>query len=434
MNRSAIAPNPFTLLHCGTKSRARRGRLELPHGTVETPAFMPVGTAATIKSVLPRDVEATGAEMVLANTYHLAIQPGEERIEKLGGLHRFMGWRRPILTDSGGFQVFSLPGREIDEEGVRFRYELSGDRVLLTPERSMAIQQALGADIAMAFDECIPYPASHDYAARSVDRTLRWARRCLDAHVREDQCLFGIVQGGVYEDLRARCARETAELPFHGCAIGGVSVGEGLDNLKRVVDFTERHMPAERVRYLMGVGLPVDVLESIARGMDIFDCVIPTRYGRGGTLFTTRGRIRIDLQRYRRDGYPIDRSCECHACTNFSRAYVHHLFQARELLGPTLASIHNLHFYQSMMANARRAIEQDRFDAWKDEFLEAMGVDGAASVEVARPPGAWPGSNEDRFEGRTTERGGKKPQRPTQPRKKGRPTDSGRRERGPGSR
>ena len=363
--------NPFTLVGRDGATRARRGRLTLPHGTVETPAFMPVGTAATIKAVLPRDVEDAGAEMVLANTYHLAIQPGEQLVEKLGGLHRFMAWERPILTDSGGFQVFSLPGREIEEEGVRFRYEVSGERILLTPERSMEIQQALGADIAMAFDECIPYPAEHAYAKRSVARTLRWAERCLDAHSREDQLLFGIVQGSVFPDLRQTCAEDLCRMPFDGFAIGGVSVGEGLDNLKKVVDFTETAMPEDRVRYLMGVGLPEDILESVERGMDIFDCVIPTRYGRGGTVFTVRGKIRIEHNRYRRDGYPIDPSCDCYACRHFTRAYIRHLFLAKEFLGPTLASMHNIRFYQRMVHGARSAIEEGSFGAFKEEFLGA---------------------------------------------------------------
>lgn len=368
--------NPFTLLGTDPSTRARRGRLTLFHGTVETPAFMPVGTAASVKASTPRQVEECGAEMVLANTYHLAIQPGEELVRKLGGLHKFMGWRRPILTDSGGFQVFSLPGREIEEEGVRFKFEVSGERILLTPERSMEIQQALGADIAMAFDECIPFPAAEDYAARSVERTLRWAERCLGAHDREDQHLFGIVQGSVYEPLRRHCAAALGKMPFDGYAVGGVSVGEGLDNLKKVVEFTEGHLPEDRVRYLMGVGLPEDILESVERGMDIFDCVIPTRYGRGGTLFTVRGRIRIEHNNYRRDGYPIDASCDCYACTNFSRAYVRHLFLAKEVLGTTLATIHNIRFYQRMMAGVRDALDEGRFPEWKRAFLDNYGSDG----------------------------------------------------------
>lgn len=366
------ARNPFTKLAVATDSRARRGRLDLPHGAVETPAFMPVGTAATIKALTPDQVAATGAQMVLANTYHLAIQPGESTVQKLGGLHRFMGWKGPILTDSGGFQVFSLPGKEIDEEGVRFQYEKDGDRVLLTPERSMEIQQALGADIAMAFDECIPFPCEHDYAARSVERTLRWADRCLAAHTKPDQMLFGIVQGGIFEDLRRHSARETTKRAFHGFAVGGVSVGEGHENLVKVVDFTADLLPHDRVRYLMGVGLPEDIVESVDRGIDIFDCVIPTRYGRGGTLFTMRGKIRIEHNRYRRDAYPIDTSCDCYACANFSRAYLRHLFLGKELLGQTLASIHNIRFYQRMMEGIRSAIERDEFAKWKREFLAGL--------------------------------------------------------------
>ncbi len=360
---------PFTLLSRDPTTRARRGRLALTHGTVETPAFMPVGTAAALKALTPDQVRATGAEMVLANTYHLAIQPGEALIEKLGGLHGFMAWDRPILTDSGGFQVFSLPGREIDEEGVTFRYEVSGERMVLTPERSMQIQQSLGADVAMAFDECIPFPCEQNYAAASVERTLRWAARCLAAHSRADQCLFGIVQGSIFEELRRRSATATAELPFEGIAVGGVSVGEGLEHLKRVVDVTERWLPEGKVRYLMGVGLPEDILESVARGMDIFDCVIPTRYARGGTLFTGVGKIRIENPRFRKDKFPIDVGCDCYACANFTRAYVHHLFVAKEILGTILASLHNVRFYQRMMAGVRTAIEEGRFAAWKTEWL-----------------------------------------------------------------
>lgn len=366
------APNPFERLAVEPKGRARRGRLTLSHGVVDTPAFMPVGTAATIKALTPDQVAETGAQMALANTYHLAIQPGESTVAKLGGLHRFMGWKRPILTDSGGFQVFSLPGKEIDEEGVRFQYEKDGDRVLLTPERSMAIQQALGADIAMAFDECIPFPCEHDYAARSVERTLRWADRCIAAHTQPDQMLFGIVQGGVFEDLRRHSARETTKRAFNGFAVGGVSVGEGHENLKKVVDFTSDLLPDDRVRYLMGVGLPEDIVESVERGIDIFDCVIPTRYGRGGTLFTVRGKIRIEHNRYRRDAYPIDTSCDCYACANFSRAYLRHLFLGKEILGQTLASIHNIRFYQRMMAGIRSAIERGEFARWKVEFLAGL--------------------------------------------------------------
>ncbi len=367
--------NPFERITKDRSTRARRGRLTLPHGIVETPAFMPVGTAATIKGLTPDQVAATGAQMVLANTYHLAIQPGEQTVAKLGGLHRFMGWKGPILTDSGGFQVFSLPGREIEEEGVKFQYEVSGERILLTPERSMEIQKALGADIAMAFDECIPFPCEHAYAARSVERTLRWADRCIASHQidnRDEQCLFGIIQGGVYEDLRKRSAAETVKRGFHGFAIGGVSVGEGHENLKKVVDYAADLLPQNRVRYLMGVGLPDDILESVERGIDIFDCVIPTRYGRGGTLFTARGKLRIEHNRYRRDAYPIDTSCDCYTCQNFSRAYLRHLFLGKEILGQTLASLHNIRFYQRMMEGVRAAIERGEFARFKNEFLAGL--------------------------------------------------------------
>ncbi|MBL8768315.1 MAG: tRNA guanosine(34) transglycosylase Tgt [Planctomycetes bacterium] len=379
--------NPFTLLRTDPATRARRGRLTLPHGVVETPAFMPVGTVGALKALTPRDARDCGAQMILANTYHLTIRPGEELVRKLGGLHKFMGWDGPILTDSGGYQVFSLPGKEITEEGVRFRFEVSGERIVLTPEKSMEIQQALGPDVAMAFDECIPFPCEEPYAAASIERTLRWAKRCLKAHVREDQHLFGIVQGGLFPKLRERCAKAIAEMPFNGIAVGGVSVGEGHENLKTAVDLTERHLPADKVRYLMGVGLPQDILESVERGMDIFDCVIPTRYARGGTLFTVRGKIRIEHNNYRRDAYPIDTSCDCYACANFSRAYLRHLFLEKEFLGTMLASIHNVRFYQRMMAGARAAIEAGNFAAWKTEFLTNYGFSADENVNTREESG-----------------------------------------------
>lgn len=384
--------NPFTLLAKDPASRARRGRLTLPHGVVETPAFMPVGTVGALKALTPRDARDCGAQMILANTYHLTIRPGEELVKKLGGLHKFMGWDGPILTDSGGYQVFSLPGKEITEEGVRFRFEVSGERIVLTPEKSMEIQQALGPDVAMAFDECIPFPCEETYAAASIERTLRWAKRCLAAHTREDQHLFGIVQGGLFPKLRERCAKAIAEMPFNGIAVGGVSVGEGHENLKTAVDLTEHHLPADKVRYLMGVGLPQDILESVERGMDIFDCVIPTRYARGGTLFTVRGKIRIEHNNYRRDAYPIDTSCDCYACANFSRAYLRHLFLEKEFLGTMLASIHNVRFYQRMMAGARTAIEAGNFTAWKTEFLTNYGFAADDDVNTREETGEGAGA------------------------------------------
>lgn len=359
----------FTLIKKDAKTAARRGRLETPHGIIETPIFMPVGTHAAMKAMTPEQVTATGAQIILSNTYHLHLRPGESLVEKAGGLHKFMAWDKPILTDSGGFQVFSLPNKRITEDGAYFRHEISGEEVYLDPARAIAIQEALGADIIMAFDECIPYPCDKKYATDSTRKTLRWAEQCLKAQTRKDQALFGIVQGSVYEDLREMCAREMVAMDFPGYAIGGVSVGEGLELLKKVVAMTAPFLPADKPRYLMGVGLPEDILESVERGMDMFDCVIPTRYARSATLFTRRGKIRLTNKNYRRDFYPIDPSCSCYACTNFSRAYIHHLFNANEVLSAILASIHNVHFYLKMMAEIRESIEQDRFSDYKREFL-----------------------------------------------------------------
>ncbi len=359
----------FELLSTDPSCAARRGRLTTPHGVIETPIFMPVGTHGALKAMTPAQVEETGAQIILSNTYHLHLSPGEGLVEKAGGLHRFMHWHKPILTDSGGFQVFSLPKKRITEEGVYFRHENTGDEIFLGPREAMQIQNTLGADIIMAFDECIPFPASHDYAARSIGKTLRWAEQCLRHQQRPDQALFGIVQGGIYEDLRQECARKLAEMDFPGYAIGGVSVGEGLELLKKVVDYTAPMLPEHKPRYLMGVGLPEDILESVERGMDMFDCVIPTRYARSATLFTRRGKIRLTNRRYRRDFFPADPSCDCYCCRNFSRAYLHHLFRSNEILSATLAAIHNVQFYLNMMSEARRAIENHDFLAFKTEFL-----------------------------------------------------------------
>jgi queuine tRNA-ribosyltransferase len=359
----------FELLHQDSATRARRGRITTPHGLIETPIFMPVGTHAALKALTPAQVEATGAQIVLSNTYHLHLKPGESLIAKAGGLHKFMNWHKPILTDSGGFQVFSLPNKQITEDGVHFRNEVTGDQIFLGPKEAISIENLLGADIIMAFDECIPYPATHDYAAKSIKKTLRWAEQCLHTHSRSDQALFAIVQGSVYPDLRKECAEQLTKMAFPGYAIGGVSVGEGLELLKQVVDYTEPFLPADKPRYLMGVGLPEDILESIERGMDMFDCVIPTRYARSATLFTRRGRIRLTNRRYRRDFYPVDASCTCYCCSNFSRAYLHHLFNANEVLSATLSAIHNVHFYLELVAAAREAIEQNSFADFKREFL-----------------------------------------------------------------
>jgi queuine tRNA-ribosyltransferase len=360
----------FRLLRKDKNSAARRGTLKTPHGTIETPVFMPVGTHAALKAMTPQQVEECGASIILSNTYHLHLRPGESLVEKAGGLHRFMAWDGPILTDSGGFQVFSLPNKRITEEGAFFRHEISGEEVFLDPGRAVAIQEALGADIIMAFDECIPYPCDKAYAEQSTRKTIRWARQCKEAQTRKDQSLFAIVQGSVYEDLRAMCARELVAMDFPGYAIGGVSVGEGLELLKKVVGYTAPHLPEDKPRYLMGVGLPEDILESVERGMDMFDCVIPTRYARSATLFTRRGRIRLTNKNYRRDFYPIDPTCSCYSCRNFTRAYIHHLFNANEVLSAVLASIHNVHFYLKMMDEIRLAIEDGRFIQYKREFLE----------------------------------------------------------------
>ncbi|MEE2674133.1 MAG: tRNA guanosine(34) transglycosylase Tgt [Myxococcota bacterium] len=351
--------------------RARAGAVTTPHGRFETPVFMPVGTHGAVKALTPDQVRATGSQVVLGNTYHLALRPGEGLVEKLGGLHGFMRWDGPILTDSGGFQVFSLPSAQISDRGVQFKNEVTGDSIELTPERSIEIQNALGADIIMAFDECTPYPASRELAATGVRRTLSWIERCLGAHRRvEDQALFGIVQGSVYRELRSACAQSLAALDLPGYAIGGVSVGEGHELLSEITGYTAPLLPEDKPRYLMGVGLPEDLLAAIGHGIDMFDCVIPTRYARSATVFTARGRIRLTHRRYRRDGYPIDPSCDCETCTGgFSRAYLHHLFAANEVLSAILCSAHNVRFYQRLMERARKAITEDAYETFRTEFL-----------------------------------------------------------------
>jgi queuine tRNA-ribosyltransferase len=335
---------------------------------------MPVGTQGAVRALTPDQVRRTGAEMVLANTYHLALRPGEGVVEKLGGLHAFMRWDGPILTDSGGFQVFSLPNKEISDRGVRFKNELDGSEMDLTPERSIEIQSALGADVIMAFDECTPYPADRELAQTGVRRTLAWLERCARAHPRPDQALFGIVQGSVYPDLRESCARSVVAFDLPGTAIGGVSVGEGHELLCRITEHTAPLLPEDRPRYLMGVGLPEDLLAAIGYGMDMFDCVIPTRYARSASVFTARGRIRLTQRRYRRDGFPIDPSCDCEACAGgFTRAYLHHLFAANEVLSAVLASVHNLRFYERLMARAREAIVVGSYADFRAGFLEEYG-------------------------------------------------------------
>jgi queuine tRNA-ribosyltransferase len=370
----------------GRSGAARAGSFTTPHGAFRTPAFMPVGTHGAVKALTPDQVRATGAEIVLANTYHLALRPGEALVRKLGGLHAFMRWDGPLLTDSGGFQAFSLPGAEISDRGVRFKSEVDGSRLELTPERSIEIQNTLGADVIMAFDECTPYPADEKLARTGVRRTLSWMERCLRTHASpKEQALFGIVQGSVYPHLRESCAQALVSLDLPGYAIGGVSVGEGHELLCRVTQHAAPLLPETKPRYLMGVGLPEDLLASVGCGMDLFDCVIPTRYARSATVFTTRGRIRLTNRRYRRDGYPIDPSCDCAACAGgFTRAYLHHLFAANEILSAILASTHNVHFYQRLMARARAAVLENRFEDFHREFLRDY-TGGSGPAKDAQP-------------------------------------------------
>jgi queuine tRNA-ribosyltransferase len=372
-----VAATPSFQFNVQARSgKARAGRLTTPHGPIRTPAFMPVGTHGAIKAMTPEQVEATGAEVVLGNTYHLALRPGEGLVQKLGGLHDFMRWQGPILTDSGGFQVFSLPNTEISDDGVRFKNEIDGKVMQLTPARSIEIQSALGADIIMAFDECVPFPAERKQVEAGVRRTVDWLRRCIDAHGdSRRQALFGIVQGGTDLELRSSCAAQVTAFDLPGYAIGGVSVGEGHELLCKVTKHTAPLLPDKKPRYLMGVGMPEDILAAIGFGMDMFDCVIPTRYARSASVFTVRGRIRLTNRRYRRDAYPIDTSCDCTACAGgCSRAYLHHLFAANEVLSAILCSIHNVRFYQRLVQRARQAIKEGRYDAYRREFLAEYGA------------------------------------------------------------
>jgi queuine tRNA-ribosyltransferase len=367
-------PVRFEIRHPDPASPARAGRLSTPHGEVETPAFMPVGTQATVKGLTPEQLRATGTEMVLANTYHLALRPGEEVVEALGGLHAFMGWDGPILTDSGGFQVFSLADRAtITDESVAFRSHLDGRLLELTPERAVAVQQALSADVAMCLDHCPALPASKEAIADAVGRTVRWAGRCKAAHTRPDQALFGIVQGGNHADLRAECAEALLALDFDGYAVGGVSVGESREQVREALEATTHRLPPDRPRYLMGVGRPQDILDAVATGIDLFDCVLPTRNGRNATCLTGRGPVKLRNAAHRRDPRPVEEGCDCVTCRRFSRAYLRHLFLAKEMLGPTLASIHNVTYLQRLTRRVREAISAGRFVQLRAEVLEALG-------------------------------------------------------------
>lgn len=349
---------------------ARAGRLETAHGAILTPAFMPVGTAASVKAMQPEDVRATGADIILANTYHLMLRPGAERVAKLGGLHRFMNWPGPILTDSGGYQVMSLSGlRQIGEEGVTFRSHLDGSPHLLTPERAVEIQHLLGSTITMQLDECTPYPATEDVAERSMRLSLRWAERCRQAFApRPGHGLFGIVQGSVYADLRATSAEGLKAIGFDGYAVGGLAVGEGQETMLSVLETTVPNLPEAQPRYLMGVGKPDDILAAVRRGIDLFDCVLPTRSGRNGQAFTASGALNLRNARHAEDPRPLEAACDCPACRHYSRAYLHHLIKAREILGATLLTWHNLRYYQRLTAALRQAIGAGRLDAFAAEF------------------------------------------------------------------
>ncbi|MCR4600560.1 MAG: tRNA guanosine(34) transglycosylase Tgt [Clostridia bacterium] len=358
------------ILKKDSRTRARRGRLHTPHGTIETPVFMPVGTQATVKAMRPEEVKDMGAEIILSNTYHLYLRPGDNIVKEAGGLHKFMNWDRAILTDSGGFQVFSLGKlRKISEEGVKFRSYLDGSPHMLTPEKSIEIQNNLGADIIMAFDECAPYPADRNYVKNSLERTTRWLKRCRDFHKDvERQSLFGIMQGGMYIDLRKQSAEEIVDLDLPGYAIGGLSVGEPREIMYEVLNEAADFLPQDKPRYVMGVGTPDHLFQGVEFGIDMFDCVLPTRLARNGAAMISTGRINIKNQKFERDFTPLDHECDCYTCRNYSRAYLRHLYKSNEILSSMLLSEHNLHFLVNMMKNIRQAIEEDRFLEYKREF------------------------------------------------------------------
>lgn len=354
---------------------ARLGKIHTPHGDIDTPVFMPVGTQATVKAMTPEELKYIGAQIILSNTYHLYLRPGEDLIQKAGGLHKFMNWDRAILTDSGGFQVFSLSNlRDIKEEGVTFRSHIDGSKHFISPEKAVHIQNALGSDIMMCFDECLPYPCEKEYASNSLDRTIRWAKRCKEAHNdTERQSLFGIVQGGMYKDLRERSVSEMAELDFPGYSIGGLSIGEPKSLMYEVLDWTVHLMPENKPRYLMGVGSPDCLIEGAARGIDMFDCVLPTRIARNGTVFTSHGKLVIRNAEYAEDFLPLDPECDCYTCRNYSRAYIRHLFKAKEILAARLATIHNLYFLINLMKKIRQSIKDDSLMKFRDEFYSKYG-------------------------------------------------------------
>ena len=366
----------YELLHECKQTGARRGRIHTPHGIIETPVFMPVGTQATVKSMTPEELkEEVKAQIILSNTYHLYLRPGHELIKQAGGLHKFMNWDRAILTDSGGFQVFSLGDlRTITEEGVEFKSHLDGSRHFLSPEKVMEIENALGADIIMAFDECVEYPAEYDYTKQSMERTTRWALRCKEAHRNtEKQALFGIVQGGMYKDLRQKSAEDLVALDLPGYAVGGLSVGEPKELMCDVLEFTTKLLPKDKPRYLMGVGTPDYLIEAAIRGIDMCDCVLPTRIARNGTAMTSHGKVVVRNATYEKDFSPLDEECDCYACKNYTRAYIRHLIKAQEILAVRLLSIHNLRFLTKLMERVRIEIERDNLLNFKNEFYKKYG-------------------------------------------------------------
>lgn len=367
----------FTLEKKSSQCKARTGIIETNHGVIKTPVFMPVGTRATVKAMNNDELKSIGSQIILSNTYHLYLKPGQEIIRKADGLHKFMNWDRPILTDSGGFQVFSLSKtRKITEEGVQFRSHIDGSKHFISPEKSMEIQNDLGSDIMMAFDECVPYPASYEYTEDSMKRTLRWLKRCKDYHKNTDrQNLFGIIQGGMYKDLREYSAKNTIDFDLPGYAIGGLSVGEPRDLMIELLDFTTDFMPENKPRYLMGVGTPDYLFEAVEHGVDMCDCVLPTRIARNGTALTSKGKLVVKNAKYKDDFAPLDENCDCYACKNHTRAYIRHLLNVDEILGARLLSIHNLRFLINMMENIRKSIEEDRYLEFKDEFYRNYGYD-----------------------------------------------------------
>ena len=350
--------------------KARLGKLKTNYGTFDTPMFMPVGTLANVKTLTPEELYSMNSAIILSNTYHLWLRPGEDIVDKAGGLHKFMNYNRPILTDSGGFQVFSLAKKkDISEEGVMFKSHIDGKKLFLTPELSIKIQNKLDSDIAMSFDECIPYPASYEYAKASTERTIRWAKRGKDVHNNNNQSLFGIVQGGEYQDLREYSAKETVKLNFDGYSIGGTSVGEDKDTMYRMIDYAIKYLPIDKPRYLMGVGEPIDLLEGVERGVDMFDCVLPTRLARHGNAFTRHGRINLKNLKYKEDFTPIEDNCDCYTCKNYTKAYIRHLITCDEMLGGRLLSIHNIRFLIKEMEEIRESIKNDRFQEYKEKFI-----------------------------------------------------------------